>query len=269
VACCAGWVTPPPASRIGALHIPCGLLLHTIEVGEGVAKRSVQAGRREVGRGGGWPQPVTSRPPGTSRQAAVRAACYYLSSVICMSSSGTMRLISMRNNSNAASKITLLVRGCKFLGRGNAAVVNATHGSALVRRSLGPVVSCPLVRSSTTASIQPNSRWYSAGSGSSSSKGEVSSNESATPSPPSSFPPEDNDETVMITIEEPQKPAPDSPITVDLDRSKFTHEVKFKLPDMEGDGRVRKWFKKEGDIIQRKDILCEIELEVGIITVAP
>jgi len=65
----------------------------------------------------------------------------------------------------------------------------------------------------------------------------------------------------MITIEEPQKPAPDSPITVDLDRSKFTHEVKFKLPDMEGDGRVRKWFKKEGDIIQRKDILCEIELE--------
>jgi hypothetical protein len=169
--------------------------------------------------------------------------------------------------SNAASKITILVRGCKFLGRGNVAVVNATHGSALVRRSLGPVVSCPLVSSSssTVASIQPNSRWYSAGSGSS-SKVEVSSNEGATTSPPPSVPPEDNDETVMITIEEAQKPAPHSPIPVDLDRSKFTHEVKFKLPDMEGNGRVTKWFKKEGDIIQRKDILCEIELEVGIIT---
>lgn len=169
---------------------------------------------------------------------------------------------STSNYSNGASKIAILVRGCQILGRGKPQYVKATNGTAFVRRSFGTVVPYRLVGSSTTASKQPIfHRWYSAGSSSSTSQGEESSGENATASPP----PEDNDETVLISIEEPENGIPPSPtIPADLDRSKFTHEVKFKLPDMEGDGRVTKWFKKEGDIIQRRDILCEIELEVGI-----
>ncbi len=96
------------------------------------------------------------------------------------------------------------------------------------------------------------SRWYSAGStGGSSSNGK---------------PTEEDDDSFIITVQEPEKPTPSS-IPADFDRSKFTHEIKFKFPDMGGDGRVTKWFKKEGDIIQRKDVLCEIELEVCILPI--
>ena len=32
------------------------------------------------------------------------------------------------------------------------------------------------------------------------------------------------------------------------------------MPDMgEGKGKILKWYKKEGDIIRRSDILCDIE----------
>mmetsp|Transcript_24626 Transcript_24626/g.53101 ORF Transcript_24626/g.53101 Transcript_24626/m.53101 type:complete len:212 (+) Transcript_24626:182-817(+) len=58
----------------------------------------------------------------------------------------------------------------------------------------------------------------------------------------------------------------------DIDRSKFTHEVKVSMPDM-GDsdlggddadalGVVDKWYKEEGDIIKRDDVICDIRTKV-------
>lgn len=51
-----------------------------------------------------------------------------------------------------------------------------------------------------------------------------------------------------------------------IDRSKYTHEVKFRMPELgevgEEDGVVVKWYKKEGDIIRRKDILCDVKTEL-------
>mmetsp|Transcript_36078 Transcript_36078/g.107910 ORF Transcript_36078/g.107910 Transcript_36078/m.107910 type:complete len:228 (-) Transcript_36078:2569-3252(-) len=52
----------------------------------------------------------------------------------------------------------------------------------------------------------------------------------------------------------------------EMDRSKFTREEKFRMPDMgeagEEDGEVVKWYKKEGDIIRRGDILCDVKTEL-------
>lgn len=45
-----------------------------------------------------------------------------------------------------------------------------------------------------------------------------------------------------------------------VDPSLFTEEVKIRMPDMgEGDGRVLKWYKEVGDVVQREDVLCDIE----------
>jgi hypothetical protein len=45
-----------------------------------------------------------------------------------------------------------------------------------------------------------------------------------------------------------------------VDKSMFTEEVKIRMPDMgNGDGRVLKWYKEVGDVVQREDILCDIE----------
>lgn len=50
---------------------------------------------------------------------------------------------------------------------------------------------------------------------------------------------------------------------IDIDRSKFTHEIKIRMPDMgAGEGKVVHWFKKEGDIIKTGDTLCDIETPV-------
>jgi hypothetical protein len=45
-----------------------------------------------------------------------------------------------------------------------------------------------------------------------------------------------------------------------VDKSMFTQEIQIKMPEMgEGKGRVVKWYKEEGDVIQRGDVLCDIE----------
>jgi len=47
-----------------------------------------------------------------------------------------------------------------------------------------------------------------------------------------------------------------------FDKSKFTEEVKIRMPDLgEDNARVRKWHKKEGDLIKWNDVLCDIEVE--------
>jgi hypothetical protein len=80
--------------------------------------------------------------------------------------------------------------------------------------------------------------------------------------------------------------------TATLDRSEFTHEVPVHMTDMgEGKGKNRchvaqryvrvtkkltltsamvsiakvlAWFKQEGDIVKRNDVLCDIETKVGV-----
>lgn len=58
----------------------------------------------------------------------------------------------------------------------------------------------------------------------------------------------------------------------DIDRSKFTHEVKVSMPDM-GDsdlggddedavGVVDRWYKKEGDLIKREEVICDIRTKL-------
>lgn len=45
-----------------------------------------------------------------------------------------------------------------------------------------------------------------------------------------------------------------------IDMSLFTESVEIRMPDMgEGEGKVLKWYKREGDIINRGDQLCDIE----------
>jgi hypothetical protein len=52
----------------------------------------------------------------------------------------------------------------------------------------------------------------------------------------------------------------DSKQLVQVDPSLFTEEIKIRMPEMgEGQGRVVKWYKEEGDIVQREDVLCDIE----------
>jgi pyruvate/2-oxoglutarate dehydrogenase complex dihydrolipoamide acyltransferase (E2) component len=42
--------------------------------------------------------------------------------------------------------------------------------------------------------------------------------------------------------------------------------VKIFMPDMAdtGEGKVLKWYKQEGDLVVRDDILCDIATEVSI-----
>ena len=47
---------------------------------------------------------------------------------------------------------------------------------------------------------------------------------------------------------------------VELDPSKFTHAVDIKFPDVAGKGTIV-WNKKEGDLIQRGELICDIVLE--------
>lgn len=46
-----------------------------------------------------------------------------------------------------------------------------------------------------------------------------------------------------------------------VDISTFTHKIETVMPDLESDGKVEKWYKNEGDIIRRGDVICDIELE--------
>ncbi|KAL7469511.1 hypothetical protein ACHAXS_009766 [Conticribra weissflogii] len=48
----------------------------------------------------------------------------------------------------------------------------------------------------------------------------------------------------------------------DLDLEKFTHEVKVRMPDVgDSEGVIEKWYKKEGDLIQREDVICDIRTD--------
>lgn len=50
--------------------------------------------------------------------------------------------------------------------------------------------------------------------------------------------------------------------TPDVDRSRFTEEVPVRMPDMgspDGSYKIVEWFKSEGDVVHRDDILCDIE----------
>lgn len=60
----------------------------------------------------------------------------------------------------------------------------------------------------------------------------------------------DNDEDIMKQSE-----------SLELDRSLYTDEVLVRIPDITDDGqaKVLKWFKKEGDIVKYGDLLCDIE----------
>ncbi|KAL7572337.1 hypothetical protein ACA910_021552 [Epithemia clementina (nom. ined.)] len=50
---------------------------------------------------------------------------------------------------------------------------------------------------------------------------------------------------------------------VELDRTLYTKEVKVRMPDMgdDQDGKILKWYKKEGDIVLRNDVLCDVQTE--------
>lgn len=52
----------------------------------------------------------------------------------------------------------------------------------------------------------------------------------------------------------------------DEDRSKFTHEVKVSMPEVgEGEqalGVIQKWYKQEGDVIKRDEVICDIRTEL-------
>ncbi|GKY92855.1 hypothetical protein MPSEU_000255100 [Mayamaea pseudoterrestris] len=53
------------------------------------------------------------------------------------------------------------------------------------------------------------------------------------------------------------KPIKDEP---EVDRSQFTVRIEVKMPDMgNGDGKVLKWYKEEGDLVKKDDVLCDIE----------
>eukprot|EP00591_Stephanopyxis_turris_P010303 CAMPEP_0195518572 /NCGR_PEP_ID=MMETSP0794_2-20130614/13198_1 /TAXON_ID=515487 /ORGANISM="Stephanopyxis turris, Strain CCMP 815" /LENGTH=163 /DNA_ID=CAMNT_0040647571 /DNA_START=176 /DNA_END=667 /DNA_ORIENTATION=+ len=51
----------------------------------------------------------------------------------------------------------------------------------------------------------------------------------------------------------------------DVDRSNYTQEVAFVMPDMDmyddDGGRVVKWYKESGDLIRRGDTICDVALE--------
>lgn len=56
-----------------------------------------------------------------------------------------------------------------------------------------------------------------------------------------------------------------------IDRNKFTHEVKVRMPDVGEDagGIIETWYKKEGDIIKQDDVICDVRTEMftfGMIT---
>mmetsp|Transcript_17558 Transcript_17558/g.31723 ORF Transcript_17558/g.31723 Transcript_17558/m.31723 type:complete len:195 (+) Transcript_17558:43-627(+) len=68
--------------------------------------------------------------------------------------------------------------------------------------------------------------------------------------------------TVTITDEADHYEQSDPSTTKHLDKSEFTQEVKITMPDMgESTAKVVKWYKNEGDLVQRNDVLCDIETE--------
>ncbi|KAL3822231.1 hypothetical protein ACHAXA_000671 [Cyclostephanos tholiformis] len=50
----------------------------------------------------------------------------------------------------------------------------------------------------------------------------------------------------------------------DIDRAKFTHEVKIEVPDVGDDIEcvIQKWHKKEGDLIKRDEVICDIRTKL-------
>jgi len=68
---------------------------------------------------------------------------------------------------------------------------------------------------------------------------------------------EDEDESISTPITEKER--------AEIDLSRHTHEVKINMPDMDGiGGKIVQWYKAEGDLIKRGDLLCDIETEVRI-----
>jgi len=51
--------------------------------------------------------------------------------------------------------------------------------------------------------------------------------------------------------------------SIEIDRSEFTEEVPFALPDLgKGNrGKIAKWHHEEGAILQQGDTICDIETE--------
>jgi len=47
----------------------------------------------------------------------------------------------------------------------------------------------------------------------------------------------------------------------EIDTSKYTHEVVTKMPD-DFEGKIVEWYKEEGDIINRGDIICDVDTAV-------
>lgn len=47
-----------------------------------------------------------------------------------------------------------------------------------------------------------------------------------------------------------------------IDKSEFTEEIKVKMPDLgKGNGKILMWYKNEGDMVKRGDVLCDIETD--------
>jgi pyruvate/2-oxoglutarate dehydrogenase complex dihydrolipoamide acyltransferase (E2) component len=45
-----------------------------------------------------------------------------------------------------------------------------------------------------------------------------------------------------------------------LDILIHTREVEIRMPDLaEGDNKIVEWFKSEGDVVRRGDVICDIE----------
>lgn len=51
-----------------------------------------------------------------------------------------------------------------------------------------------------------------------------------------------------------------------IDRSKFTNKVEVEMPnvgdDEDGLGVIQKWYKKEGDVVKRDEVICDIRTEL-------
>jgi hypothetical protein len=92
---------------------------------------------------------------------------------------------------------------------------------------------------------------------------------SATTTVTEEMPSSDATVTVTVTVKgeasmdskPPPAPASDSDNKNDgVDRSHYTIEVEVRMPDMGmGSGKILEWYKKEGDVVKRDEVICDIE----------
>lgn len=107
-----------------------------------------------------------------------------------------------------------------------------------------------------------NTKDPDAGSGSSTSRvGDVDNPSTESSEPKNSTKTtEMNIDDVLATMEEIVE-VDSAHLDAILDRSRFTVEVAVKMPDMDNNSssKVAQWYYKPGDIIQRGNVLCDIE----------